>query len=53
MTKKKRLFFFVGAGYDKETGTYNDVYGAPSTLLRSEAAADDIVYDGVRPSPPY
>lgn len=51
--KKEKTLFFVGAGYDKETGAYNDVYGAPSTLLRSEAATDDIVYDGVRPSPPY
>lgn len=52
--KNEKTLLFVGAEYDKETGTYNDVYGPPSALQRSEsAAADDIVYDGTRPSPPY
>ena len=52
--KKEKTLLFVGAEYDKETGKYNDVYGPPSSgEQRSAAAAEDVVYDGVRPSPPY
>jgi hypothetical protein len=52
---KEKTLLFVGAAYDSVTGKYNDVYGPPSTQLRSESAtADDVVvYDGTRPSPPY
>ncbi|RZJ54038.1 MAG: hypothetical protein EOO44_06415 [Flavobacterium sp.] len=52
--QKEKTLLFVGAELDKATGKYNDVYGPPSSQKRSAAAAaDDVVYDGVRPSPPY
>ncbi|WP_291140691.1 hypothetical protein [Flavobacterium sp. UBA7680] len=51
--QKERTLLFVGAQYDKETGKYVDVYGKSSSEQNKAEAAEDIVYDGIRPSPPY
>jgi hypothetical protein len=44
---------FVGAQYDKETGKYVDVYGKSSSEQNKVESVEDVVYDGIRPSPPY
>jgi hypothetical protein len=49
--QKEKTLLFVGAELDPKTGKYLNVYGPPSK--DGEDAADQIVYDGVRPSPPY
>lgn len=52
--KDERTLLFVGAKLDKETGKYIDVYGEGSEVYaRSEEAAEEVVYDGIRPSPPF
>ncbi|WP_264534799.1 hypothetical protein [Flavobacterium sp. N1736] len=53
--QKEKTLLFVGAELDKETGKYVDVYGPPSQQNKSAQAeaAEDIVYDGARPCPPY
>ncbi|WP_281232163.1 hypothetical protein [Flavobacterium gelatinilyticum] len=48
----EKTLIFVGAELDKETGKYVDVYGQASQGM-SAKAADYVVYDGARPSPPY
>lgn len=50
--QNEKTLLFVGARLDKETGKYIDVYGPPSSQQKA-AAADEIVYDGTRPSPPF
>jgi len=56
----EKTLLFVGAKLDKETGKYVDVYGQSSALQKTatvtadaEDAAEEVVYDGTRPSPPY
>lgn len=51
--KKEKTLLFVGAEYDKATDKYVDVYGPPSQQNAAARSAEDIVYDGARPSPPY
>ncbi|MWB96842.1 hypothetical protein GON26_20980 [Flavobacterium sp. GA093] len=51
--QNEKTLFFVGAELDKETGRYTNVYGQSSTQNKAAEAADDVVYDGVRPSPPF
>jgi hypothetical protein len=48
----EKTLLFVGAKFDKETGQYIDVYGPPASQ-QNRAAAEEIVYDGVRSCPPY
>lgn len=56
----EKTLLFVGAKLDKKTGKYIDVYGQSSALQKTAAATEDaeedaeeVVYDGTRPSPPY
>ncbi|GAA6768241.1 hypothetical protein [Flavobacterium johnsoniae] len=51
----ERTLLFVGANRDEKTGEYINVYGeGTSYMARSaEDEAEEIVYDGIRPSPPY
>ncbi|WP_343695288.1 hypothetical protein [Flavobacterium sp.] len=51
--QNEKTLLFVGAKYDKATGKYVDVYGTSSQQNKSAEAAEDVVYDGTRPSPPY
>lgn len=55
--QNEKTLLFVGAKLDKETGKYIDVYGRSSALQKSAASetedAEEVVYDGTRPSPPY
>lgn len=54
--QKEKTLLFVGAEYDKESGKYVNVYGAGDQHNKSasaSAAADEVVYDGARPSPPF
>lgn len=51
--QNEKTLLFVGAKLDRETGKYIDVYGPPSQQNRVEGDSEIIVYDGVRPSPPY
>ncbi|SHG81384.1 hypothetical protein [Flavobacterium defluvii] len=51
--QNEKTLLFVGAQYDKETGKYIDVYGQSSQQNKSAESAEDVVYDGTRPSPPY
>jgi hypothetical protein len=53
--KDERTLLFVGARLDKETGKYIDVYGEGSSYMAKSAAddAEEVVYDGIRPSPPF
>ncbi|CAC9975819.1 hypothetical protein DBB36_18935 [Flavobacterium sp. WLB] len=51
--QQEKTLLFVGAQYDKETGKYVDVYGHSSSQQNRAESADDIVFDGTRPSPPY
>ncbi|SEP36306.1 hypothetical protein SAMN05444671_0359 [Flavobacterium sp. CF108] len=51
--QKEKTLLFVGAQYDKETGKYVDVYGHSSSQLNRVESAEEVVYDGTRPSPPY
>ena len=51
--QKEKTLLFVGAEYDPETKKYINVYGPPSSdQSKSADAPDEVVYDGVRPSPP-
>lgn len=51
--QKEKTLLFVGAEYDPETKKYINVYGSSgSAQSKSDEDAADIVYDGVRPSPP-
>ena len=50
--QNQKTLLFVGTVLDPKTGYYVDVYGPPSTD-ENVAEPRDIVYDGVRPSPPY
>ncbi|WP_125723411.1 hypothetical protein [Flavobacterium ustbae] len=49
---KERTLIFNGAKYDAEKKKYINVYGKADKNDDCEAA-DDIVYDGTRPSPPF
>jgi len=50
--QKEKTLLFVGAEKDA-TGKYINVYGPPSSdQSKSADAPDEVVYDGVRPSPP-
>jgi len=51
--RKEKTLLFVGAKYNEKTGKYENVYGKGDELGGGEGSADDIVYDGTRPSPPY
>jgi hypothetical protein len=51
--QNEKTLLFVGAKYDKETKKWINVYGKGDGVEGGEGAADDIVYDGTRPSPPY
>ncbi|GAA3781353.1 hypothetical protein [Flavobacterium ginsengiterrae] len=53
--KDERTLLFVGARLDKETGKYIDVYGEGSSYARAaeDTEAEEVVYDGIRPSPPF
>lgn len=51
--QKEKTLLFVGAKLDEKTGKYIDVYGPPATANKGLDSAGDVVYDGVRPSPPY
>jgi hypothetical protein len=48
----EKALLFVGAKLDKETGKYIDVYGPPVNQDGAKTA-QEIVYDGTRPSPPF
>ncbi|WP_286966699.1 hypothetical protein [Flavobacterium sp. UBA4854] len=50
--QKEKTLLFVGAQYDEKTGKYINVYGKADGLNGDEAA-EEVVYDGSRPSPPY
>lgn len=52
--QKERTLLFVGAELDPKTGKYINVYGSSSGADQNKSAesAEEIVYDGVRPSPP-
>lgn len=51
--QKEKTLLFVGAELDPSTGKYINVYGAPGSYQnRSAEAAEEVVYDGARPSPP-
>ncbi|WP_281310538.1 hypothetical protein [Flavobacterium flavigenum] len=50
--QNEKTLLFVGANLDKETGKYIDVYGPPENQ-GSAKAAEEVVYDGTRPSPPF
>lgn len=50
--QKEKTLLFVGAKKDTE-GKYINVYGPPALeQSRSAEGAEEVVYDGVRPSPP-
>lgn len=51
--QSEKTLLFVGARYDKETDKYIDVYAQSLLQNKSAESADDIVFDGTRPSPPY
>jgi hypothetical protein len=51
--QKEKTLLFVGAQLDKETGKYINVYGQPGEQNKSAEAAEEVVYDGTRPCPPY
>jgi hypothetical protein len=50
--QKEKTLLFVGAEYDKETGKWVNVYGTGDGVEGGEGA-EEVVYDGTRPSPPY
>lgn len=50
--QKEKTLLFVGAEYDKETKKWINVYGTKDGA-EGKLAAEEIVYDGARPSPPY
>jgi len=50
--QNEKTLLFVGANLDKETGKYIDVYGPPANQS-SGKSAEELVYDGTRPSPPF
>lgn len=51
--QKEKTLLFVGAEKDPKTGKYLNVYGPPSSdQNKSGDAAEEVVYDGARPSPP-
>lgn len=50
--QKEKTLLFVGAEYDKETGKWVNVYGTGDGVGGGEGA-EEVVYDGSRPSPPY
>lgn len=50
--QNEKTLLFVGAKLDIETGKYIDVYGPPANQDGAKAA-EEVVYDGSRPSPPY
>ncbi len=50
--QKEKTLLFVGAEYDKETGKWNNVYGTGDGVEGGEGA-EEVVYDGARPSPPF
>ncbi|MDR7373011.1 hypothetical protein [Flavobacterium aquidurense] len=51
---KEKTLIFNGAEYDPSTGKYKNVYGPPKgEKSKSEAEAEEVVYDGTRPSPPF
>ncbi|MCD0472190.1 hypothetical protein [Flavobacterium sp. JAS] len=49
--QNEKTLLFVGAEKDLKTGKYVNVYGPPASEANAEDG--DVVYDGVRPSPPY
>lgn len=53
--KGEKTLLFVGAKFDEKTGKYIDVYGQGSDYYAKSATEEttDVVYDGIRPSPPY
>jgi len=50
--QKEKTLLFVGAEYDEKTGKYINVYGK-ADKVNGEEAAEEVVYDGSRPSPPF
>ncbi|MXO06269.1 hypothetical protein [Flavobacterium sp. HBTb2-11-1] len=50
--QEEKTLLFVGAQYDKETGKWVNVYGTGDGVEGGEGA-EEVVYDGARPSPPY
>ncbi|OIV43916.1 hypothetical protein [Flavobacterium johnsoniae] len=54
--EKLRTLLFVGAKLDEKTGKYVDVYGQEGSVFAKSAdnvEGGDVVYDGIRPSPPF
>ena len=51
--QKEKTLLFVGAKLDEATGKYTNVYGQASTQNKAAEAAEEVVYDGARPCPPY
>lgn len=50
--KKEKTLLFVGANYDPVTKKWVNVYGTKDGVEGGEAA-EEVVYDGSRPSPPF